>query len=119
MPRYESVHSGALYLIDLLPLRNRRLPILSLSHESNAENPKTGCGPFGARTLFSGKLSQFCDSLNLYNIDIEALVDRAFTFIVTHSDRADLTRVTNMRSAIGLQIQADDLHRAYLHDPFR
>jgi len=39
--------------------------INSVNHESNEENPKTGCGPFGARTLFSGKLSQFCDSLNL------------------------------------------------------
>jgi hypothetical protein len=39
--------------------------VISLNHERNEENPKTGgAGAVGPAPLFSGKPSQFCDSLN-------------------------------------------------------
>jgi len=40
----------------------KRIYVNSINHESNEENLKTGCGRRRARTLFSGQLSQFCDS---------------------------------------------------------
>jgi hypothetical protein len=49
-------------------------------------------------------------------LDPDALVDAALGFVAGDADRADLAGVRDVRAAIGLEVEPDDLDRPDLGD---
>ncbi len=60
---------------------------------------------------------QVVPGLRLLECDPDPLVDAALALVAGHPDPADLAGVGDVRAAIGLQVEADDLDRADLVDP--
>src|SRR4029077_13494326 len=54
-----------------------------------------------------------------HELDADALVDPALGLVADDPDPADLAGVGDMRPAIGLEVEADDLDRPDLHDARR
>jgi len=52
-------------------------------------------------------------------LDPNPLVDPALGFVAGHPDPADFRRARNVRPAVGLEVEADDLDRSNLGDPGR
>ena len=57
--------------------------------------------------------------LQIIDLDIDALVDGAFAFVIRHTYTADLICITDVRAAIGLEIKTHDLHSSNMRDAFR